>query len=58
MYKRTINNDNDLHEVKAHGNQGHAQHQVHGANDKGSLDARRINTLARHEVTETDTETK
>lgn len=46
-----------LHEVEAHGDQGHAQGEVHGAHDEGGLDARRVDPLAGNKIPETDAST-
>lgn len=51
-----------LHQIETHGDQGHAQHQVHGTQYEAELDAfyriRLVPVLgdvfARHEVTEPD----
>lgn len=45
-----------LHEIEAHGNQGHAQHEVHGAEDEAQLEPLlcRVDLVAGNEVTETD----
>lgn len=55
-----------LHQVETHGDQGHAEHQVHGAQDEAQLDAlqragagngavvRAQDLAAGHEVTEPD----
>lgn len=45
-----------LHEIETHGDQGHAQHEIHGAEDEAQLEPLlcRVDFVAGNEVTETD----
>ena len=49
-----LGDDLFLHEIKAHGDEGHADDQVHGAEDEAQLDTgRTVERIARHQIAQT-----